>query len=235
MTTDQKTTQTPIPPPTEDGQPQLSYIIYIDATFAIADTWVTRVPKPRNRGSTPNPGELIFISMTAAQHAIKAIRPNMRLGRMKFGYIQPLTSESNPPDPRGAIDPNGLKGGSFYETRLPKVADSPITSHLIAIAKHPGLVTKKAGDHSYKATGVYVFTLSEEDLAKAFYRHFKEHSAIPTLPQWADQIWEFAGQAGLARKLPSSNNINAWYCQVDDYLLTPLISEAVAKGKLPIP
>ena len=235
MTTDDTVIPTSTPPPDAHAAPQLSYILYTDSTFAIADTWVTKASPPKQRGRNQQPAELIFISIAAAQHAIKAIRPNLRSGRMKFGFIQPLTSESNQPNPNGSVNPNGLKGGSFYETRLPKGDTGPITSHLIAIAKHPGVIARKAGEHNYRATVVYVFTHSEADLPTAFYRHFKEHSGIPTLPQWADQIWNFLRDAKLAQKMPSSSNIHAWSCEINDYLLTPMITEAVSKGELPIP
>ena len=224
-------------PPLADDPPQTgdSFILYTDATFAIADAWATaKLPdKPSNAYQKPAP--LIFISMAAAQHAIKAVRPLMRSGKMNFGHLQPLSKNSVQPEPSGRIDPNGLKAGSFYETRLPKMPGAPITSHLIAIARHPGKLSRRSGEHHYEATGVYVFAKSANQLSKAYYRHFKEHSTLPTIPEWADHIWDFVVRNSMAVQLPSSSNIHAWQCEINDYLLSPIITDAVQKGQLPIP
>lgn len=214
---------------------QPSYILYTDTTFAIADTWVTGPLPSKNRGRNQQAANLIFLSISAAQHAIKAMRPPLRNGRLKFAYLQGLTAESIQPTPNGAVNPVGLRQGSFYETRLPKQPGEPVTSHLIAIAKHPGSINKKSGDYSYTATGVYVFAKSADDVPAAFYRHFKEHSTIPTIPEWAPHIWDFLRDKSLARKLPSSPNIHAWRCEIDDYILTPVVTAAVREGRLPIP
>lgn len=230
-------THAPAPAAPSDAAQQTSdsYILYTDATFAIADAWAT-APLPRKRSNGYQaPAPLIFISMAAAQHAIRAVRPAMRSGKLRFGHLQPLSSSSVQPEPRGRIDPNGLRDGSFYETRLPKTPGAPITSHLIAIAKHPGKLSRKSGDHRYEATGVYVFAKSKDQLAKAYYRHFKEHTSIPTIPEWADHIWDFVVENVMAVPLPSSSNLLAWECEINDYLLTPIITNAVQQGKLPIP
>ena len=220
------------PAPTEP----VAYLLTTDAAFAVADAWVTRRTARRSRSRRPQtPGELVFLSISAAQHAIKTVRPKLRGGSLRFANLQALSDAAAEPEPDGAVNPNGLKNGSFYETRLPKIPDSPITSHLIAVAPDPPPVTGKAGSDAPIAHTGYIFAKSDDQAAKSYYRHFAAHSRIPTIPEWADGLWALALAHGLAVALPSSPNIYAWECEINDSRLTPIITDAVRCGLLPIP
>ena len=82
------------------------------------------------------------------------------------------------------------------------------------------------------ADAFYIFAPNEDDGPNAFYRQFIRRSPTPTLPQWADRIWDAAESRQYVVALKSSG-ICAWRCEVNYDEIEAYIVNNLKHGRLP--
>ena len=183
--------------------------------------------------ASPGRPALVFLSLAAPSSTIKGVRAILNKTTPGAASLSPMYTsddDSKPPAKRDNLILKPLRKGQQFQRRLGGLAHQ---HHYLCIAREQP-VTLSTDEEASDKDKFHIYAGAEGDGPAAFYRQFIRRSPTPTLPQWAEQIWEFAEDLNFVTKLDSAG-LSAWRCEVNYEKLEDSIVQAVRRGHLPIP
>ena len=211
----------------EEGPAPL-YELYMAGAIAMCDAWaVDRYPVPGKKTGAVR--QMALVSYAAPASTMRGMRANLKT--QKEGGLARLMPHA-PDDPRTpemqSIGIQLLGDGQYSQVRVGRLRGY---HHAIAIAAGPTATSEEneeAPDDIF-----YVFAKDEADGPLVFYREFIKRSPTPSLPLWAETIWDMCRGRGEIRDLESFG-IHGWRCDMRYEELERAITAEVRAGHLQI-
>ena len=204
--------------------------IGVDSVAAICDAWaIDQKAAPGNRNDRKG---LVFVSLAAPASTIKGIRAKIRATNRTLAQLTPLfvDEDGESPPPIRRIDLSPLRKGQQFQRRLTGLTHQ---HHYLAMVGDSAQYSPDEDDSDEEANvdRFYVVAQRPEDGPLTFYRQFIRRSPTPTLPQWAQYIWDEAEDRNQITQL-AAYGITAWRCEVNYQELEKGIVTALRRGRL---
>lgn len=211
--------------------------LQLETVSAICDAWAI---DPKHKAPSRSDGALVFVSVAAPAATIKGIRGTLNSATPGLAMLTPLyapseTDDSPRPRPRRRILLHTMRKARQFQRRLHSLSHQ---HHYLAIIAESHPVNQPPGDDpesgQQQPDQFYLFTHHEADGPAAFYHHFIRRSPTPTLPEWAEHLWDTAEDYGQITRLDSAG-ICAWRCELEYPKLEQNLIRALKRGRLPLP
>ena len=205
-----------------------------ESVAAVCDAWA--IDSGNRRHHRGGKG-LVLVSLAAPMSTVKGIRGMINGASNKVATLIPLhhaEDDARTPVIQRELSLLPLRKGRQFQRRL-----SSLNHYHHCVIMTPDTTAAPVVDEeeetSTNATDTfYVFCRDPDAGPQALYRQFIRRSPTPTLPEWAEFIWETAEDRNQLKPLLASG-IAAWRCDINYDDMETAIVNALRRGRLPLP